>query len=134
MGANKKQSGNVDYYNIINGSISQKVKEGTEDAVSRVNKKGDTVWELQYNSLEGIVTKIEVEESKDFGRFIKVWMKDVDEVMMLNIPFESAYGYGLCYKMPFIDWTKPLELGAFMIYDEKRKKDVGRLKVYSDGS
>jgi hypothetical protein len=84
---------NRTFLSVMNGKIVRRSKEGAEHAVSRVNKKGDTVWELPYDAVKGMITGIKTKEVSGFGKMWSILI-DVEGSDALDvIPCELSLGY-----------------------------------------
>jgi len=97
------------FMSIINGKWAEKVKEGTEGAVERKNKKEETVHEKLYSDVSGIIKSMVIEK-KDFGKQLNVVIDDVGEAFTLSIPVESKYFDAFVNKIACADFTKPVRL------------------------
>lgn len=98
------------YVNIIKGQFALKCNEGTEGASSRENKNGDTVYELLYDQLEGMIKRIELTKGK-YGHRIEI---DIDDVT-LQIGWKDFTPRDRFIKcLPNVDFTKPVKLKVWI--------------------
>ena len=115
---------NKKFYNIIGGKISRKVDANAPGAVSRVNKKNETVYELQYDSMDGFICNIEHKES-DFGIQLIIDIDEDGDVGQLQIPLDSKYSSTFIARLGALD---PVKKTRFLPYDFK-DKDNGKRKM-----
>lgn len=98
MGLNKPRE-KKNYLTVFQGNLVMKVQEGVEDATSRVNKKGDTVWELSYPSVSAQIKEFYIEET-EYGDQLRVFLDDMGDEFLLNIPVESSLFDSFAVKIP----------------------------------
>jgi hypothetical protein len=124
---------NKNYLNITGGKITQKAKEGTPNAISRVNKMGNTVWELHFDALQGQIVNIHLESSNYAEKLWVVTVRDGIDLYYLHLPYSGGVTMGLLNKLPNIDFSKELTIKVFRIFDEAKGKDKDYLVVYQGG-
>ena len=104
MGLSSSSRSSKTYVNIIGGKFAIKTKEGTEGAVSRVNKNKETVWEKIYDSLTGVLLSVKVERNEGLKSYqYTLEVSDVGDMYYVNIPCESRYGDSLATKLPKLE-------------------------------
>ena len=136
MGLNKNNN-NGKFLGITNGKISLRVPEGTEGAVERETKNGDTVYEEYFDSVSGYIVGGGVERKKIGDNTIEqvtVKIKDSDgDHFTLNIPWASRVRDSFIKVLPNLDVSKQVEI---VVFPSKNAKDKGRpvLIVKQDGS
>jgi len=111
MGLNQKS--NDIFLNIHEGQIVCKAKENESGAISRINSRGNTVWEHRYDSISGYIVDISVREYEINGAAAKDWsisIKDNGEIYKLQIPYSSGYSNGFLMAIKNVDFSKPVEL------------------------
>jgi len=126
--------GNKKFLTIVQGRWTLRVPEGTEGAVERVNKVGDTVNELQFSYVDGYVAGGRIKQGQ-FGSTVEIDLQDGDETYLVQIPVPEAGGIGDYFMSfgkacPNIDPTKKLFLG--LGYD--REDDRSFLYLKQDGN
>lgn len=132
MGLGTDQHTSKTYLNIVGGKISMRVKEGTEGAVSRINKNNVTVWEMKYDKLSGRIADINLEDS-DHGKVWVVTIQDGIDYYYLHLPISGRITNGLMHRLPNIDLSQEVTLKVFRIFNEKKQKDQDYLVVYQGG-
>lgn len=132
MGLGHDQHTSKTYLNIVGGKIVKKVKEGTDGAVSRINKKGDEVWELQFDKLTGRIVDINLEPS-EFRDVWSVTIQDGIDYYYLHLPISGRITNGLMHRLPNIDLSQDVILKVFRIFNTTKQKDQDYLVVYQGG-
>lgn len=130
MGLNEKDSGPI-YLACYKGKLTLKSKVPTEKTFTRVNKQGDTVHELQFDSISGLITGLGIKDS-DYGKqlTIKIWDEEIDQDYMVNVPLSSGYSYGIFKRIGNIDFSRILKLKPYNIIDATSEKSG--FVVYQD--
>jgi hypothetical protein len=124
MGLTNSQS-NFTFLSVFNGKLTRKVKEGTEGAVSRENKKGDTVWELTYDNLSGMLIGVEFRDG-DYGKEIHFLVEDGIDVYKLQCPFSSAIAKSFVSRLPNCKLKEPIEIRTG--WDKEKEKGFSYIK------
>lgn len=119
------------HINIIEGTFRVKSSENNPKAESRINKKGDKVWELKYTSLVGFISKIETEET-DYGRKVIFTIKD-DKDYKLNLGYADGLTSNIYKMLPNIDPSKKVN---FVLTRKPDDKGTPRTSIFisQDGS
>lgn len=107
MGLEQRQAGN--FITILGGKLCQRVPEGTEGAVKRVNKLGNTVYEKFYDSFTGRLVDIKVQD----GTYGKTWnfvFVDKEEPYTLQLSYSNSFATALLKILPNIDLTKEMKI------------------------
>jgi len=123
-GASKK------FVTIVGGKWVVKVDEGTEGAVTRENKLGEIVHELQYSYVDGDIAGGRIKQGQ-FGSTVELELVDDGEAYNVQIPVPAIGQIG-DYFMTFgkacrnIDPTKKLFLG--LGFDKDRNHSFLYLK------
>jgi hypothetical protein len=105
MGLENREGGN--FISIFNGKFAQRVQEGTEGAVSRVNKLGKTVSEKFYDNFTGKLVGIETRDSA-YGKQWVFSFKDALDVYHLNLAYSNSFATAFLKMLPNIDLTKEM--------------------------
>ena len=109
---------------IVQGSFRLEVPAGTENAVERINKLGATVNELAFNSLNGKITRFDIEDTK-FGKQIKLCIQD-DKDYYLSLGYADSLTVSIYKMLPNVDPSKgiSLELSRKMGDDGKERTSI----------
>jgi hypothetical protein len=121
------------YLNILGGKITQRVKEGTEGAVSRINKQNKEVWELHFDTLSGRIVDFNLEES-DYGKVWVVTIQSGIDYYYLHLQQSGRITNGLMHRLPNIDLSKEIVIKTFRIFNEDKQRDQDYLVVYQGGT
>lgn len=115
-------AGNV--INIVEGTFRKRVQEGTPNAITRVNKKGDTVYELSFTNLMGFIRKIETVET-EFGKKVNVLFSDYKgkevESVVLTLGYADSLMASIMKMLPNVDPNRKVELRLKRSPDDKGK-------------
>jgi hypothetical protein len=128
MGLDNRQAGN--YITILAGKLCQRVPEGTEGAIKRVNKLGNTVFEKFYDSFTGRLVDIKVQD----GTYGKTWnfvFVDKDEPYILQLSYSNSFATALLKILPNIDLTKEIKVSPSV--KEVDGKNRSTLFINQDG-
>ena len=128
MGLDQRQAGN--YITILGGKLCQRVPAGTEGAVTRVNKIGNTVHEKFYTSFTGKLIDIKVQD----GTYGKTWnlsFVDKEEIYILQLSYSNSFATAFLKMLPNIDLTKELKLSPSV--KEVDGKNKSSLFINQDG-
>jgi hypothetical protein len=124
------------YYNISNGkvvrSFGKTQPEGIK-TVSRVNKNGDTVYELLYDYIEGYIVGAKMDSHDQYGDSIKLTMSGEGMSAELQIKFDSAYGRSFLFKMLSIDLSQELRIVPYAFVSKDTGKNITGLNIYQGG-
>jgi len=130
MALENRSEGN--YITIYDGKFSQRVPEGTEGAVRRINKNGKEVFEKYYDSFTGKLVNI---QTKD-GAYGKSWIfsfVDKGDVYQLQLNYSNSFATQFLKILPNIDLTKEMKVSPSVKIDEAGKKKSS-LFVNQDGN
>lgn len=117
-GLDNRSSEQNTYINVVGGKFAKKVKAETEGAVSRVNKKNETVHELQYNTLADVNLVAINKKDGDYGFQWEVTLKYMDETFILNLPYSGRQTNGIFFRLPNIAINEPMTLKCHMFTDD----------------
>jgi len=107
MALEQRQQGN--FITILNGKFCQRVQEGAEGAVKRVNKIGKTVYEKFYDSFTGRLVGIKVQD----GEYGKTWnfsFQDKGEVYILQLSYSNSFATAFLKQLPNIDLAQEMKV------------------------
>ena len=107
MGLEQRTGGN--YITILGGKFCQRVQEGTEGAIERVNKIGNTVFEKFYDSFTGKLIDIKVQD----GTYGKTWnfiFQDQEDPYTLQLSYSNSFSTAILKMLPNADLTSDMKL------------------------
>jgi len=128
MGLEERDTNN--YITILQGKFCQRVPEGTEGAITRVNKIGNTVHEKFYDSFTGRLIDIKVQD----GTYGKTWnfvFQDKEDPYTLQLSYSNSFSTAFLKMLPNIDLTKDMKLSPSM--KEVDGKNKSALFINQDG-
>lgn len=128
MPLENREGGN--FITILNGKFCQRVPEGTEGAVARVNKLSKTVYEKFYDSFTAKLINIKTQD----GAYGKNWLfvfKDSADVYNLQLSYSNSFATAFLKMLPNIDVTKEMKLSPSI--KEVDGKNKSSLFVNQDG-
>ena len=128
MGLEQRTGGN--YITILGGKLCQRVSEGTEGAVTRVNKIGNTVHEKFYDSFTGKLIDIKVQDG-DYGKTWNFVFKDKEEPYTLQLSYSNSFSTAILKMLPNVDLTKDIKLSPSV--KEIDGKNKSSLFINQDG-
>ncbi len=129
MGLQNYERGN--YITIYQGKFTQNVKEGTQGAITRVNKNGKTVHEKYYDSFTGKLVGIKTQD----GAYGKNWVfsfKDKEDVYLLQLGYSNNYAVSILKMLPNINLD--LEMKVSPKSEEKDGKTQTSLFINQNGN
>lgn len=107
MALENRQEGK--FITILAGKFCQRVPEGTEGAIQRINKIGKVVWEKFYDSFTGKLVDIKVQD----GTYGKTWnfsFQDKGEVYTLQLSYSNSFATAFLKMLPNIDLQKEMKV------------------------
>lgn len=113
------------FYQVYDGSFRTKVREGTPEALERVNKKGVQVFEREVKALFGLIENVALEDS-DFGKQVKITLDANDEGRhpVLSFGVESKDGRDVLRKLPGVDFSKEVRIMPYRFVPEDKNEEV----------
>ena len=134
MGLNQRQGGKTYAKLLSDGSLRVKCDESTEGAKKREYELADgtknTVYELVYDSLTGLITSLEIEEGQ-FGEQMRLTISDNGEEIIVTTGASSNFADDMMKKLPNLDLSKSVELKPYAFTDDKGKSRKG-VSFYQD--
>lgn len=128
----KSSTGTI--YNIIGGKINQKVNESTPGAIKRKNKNNVDVWEIRWDSLNGIIKSFTYKDSDQYGRSILVGIDEGDgAICNLSMSIDSKYYHTFVKRIEVIDLSVNVLLKPYDYDDKQGKRRVG-VVMYQSGN
>jgi hypothetical protein len=119
MGLGTQENGK--YISIVGGRFCIRVQEGSEGAISRVNKLGKTVWEKYYDNFTGKLVGIKTTD----GTYGKQWVfsfQDAGEVYNLQLGYNNSFAKNIIKMLPNADLTKEMKVQPQTKVDDKGVK------------
>ena len=98
-------------FGTFQGKFTIRVAEGTEGAVSRVNKLDKTVHEIQFNRLTGRLVEIN-EKDGDYGLRYHFIIDNGQDKAALETSLNSNLASSIINRLPNLDLTQPFEIVA----------------------
>ena len=125
MGLNTQRESQVYLKVLADGTIREKVVEGTEGCVRREiedqkTKEITVVFEMVHESIDGMIGEITLKEGK-FGDQLMIPMVDGEESFNLALSISQNFGEDFMKKLPNIDKTKPVLINPFSFTSDAGK-------------
>lgn len=129
------------YYSVSMGKIVKSLgKTEPEDMTGiskRVNKNGDTVYEIISDYIAGNLVSAELkappEDKPDWGSQMVLELESNGVRAKVNIPFDSAYGRGFMYISPNIDLEKEVDIEPYKYFSKNKGRDVIGISILQNG-
>ena len=112
MGLGTKSSGGKTYVKTFEAMLVIKTTKDDPEAIKRINKKGDEVYERRYNSLSGFITGIDVVKS-DYGNQLEISLLDGTDSYELTLPAVGGHAFNFYLRMENIDFKKDVEFAMW---------------------
>lgn len=119
MGLEKRAEGN--FITIYAGKLCQRVQEGTEGAITRVNKIGNTVHEKFYDSFVGKLESIQVRD----GSYGKTWnfgFRDNEELYILQLSYSNSFSSAFLKQLPNVDLSQEMKISPSVKEEDGKKR------------
>jgi len=109
-----------------------------EGVTKRVNKKGDTVYEMHLDFIRGFIVgadlKLPPSDHPEYGKTIELKIEAENGAQcVLQIPFDSAYARGFLYSSPNMDLSQPVEIEPYQYFSKKKGRDATGLSLFQNG-
>lgn len=117
------------YLRVFNGNIVQRAQPNEDEAVSRVNKNGDTVWEFQHEAWRGKIVDVQLR----VGNFGKELIIELDDAF-LTVPYSGSHSKGLLYRLPVIEPGRTITFQPYMFEGSDKKMKHGWTILDEDGN
>lgn len=108
MGLGNKEHAN--FISILGGKFCRRVPEGTEGAVTRINKLNKTVHEMFYDNFTGVLTDIRIKESADYGKSWEFVFDVNGEAYIIQVSYSNSYAKAFLKMLPNIDLSQKMTL------------------------
>jgi hypothetical protein len=115
--------GTAMYLSVSGGKLVQAFKTPQDGATPRVNKLGNTVYEIRHGWVSGYINDIATRTHDEFGKFWRVRITDGSENYIIEMPYSSGYANAFLRQVPNIDLGSPVK---FEPADKKEGDKVTR--------
>ena len=108
----ENSSENKTFVSIIDGRFTIRAEKNTPKAKERLNKNGVLVYELQFDTISGMLEKIiEVSTENQYGNFrnFVFIIRDGNELYNVTMPYSSRESKGFLMRLPNVDITKEIK-------------------------
>lgn len=131
------------YFNVTMGkivkSLGKEEPAEMEGVTKRVNKNGDTVYELQMDYLRGFIVGASLElppdEHPEYGKTMQFKVEAENGAQcILQVPFDSAYGRGFLYASPGIKLESPVEFEPYQYFSKKKGREATGMSILQHGT
>lgn len=125
-----QQTGGV-WLNVTRGKLVRKVEEGTEGAISRMNKLGNKVWEKFYSKIVFKIESMNIVEG-EYGKqiFLNTTIGGVKHTISINN--STSYARSFYQQIFNVNLNKYFTFQPYSFEDENGKKRTG-VTLYQDG-
>lgn len=124
LGLSNDVGGESSVLGIMGGAFVQRVSEGTPGAESRVNKKGDKVWELHFHNLNGYLKDIYFEDT-EYGKRT-IFVIDADKQYKLGMSYADGLTATIYKILPNLKPEYPISIKVFL---DKKPNDNGKFNT-----
>lgn len=130
MSREQTNSSDKVYYSVFDQKFRTKVREGTPDAIERINKKGVQVFERESSALFGKIEDVFLEDS-DFGKQIKIVLDKNEDGKHPVIGFgvESKNGRDVLKLLPSVDFSKEVRILPYRFTPEGGSEEISGISI-----
>ena len=137
MGLNQSTKGNRTFVSIVQGQWAQRVTQETPNSVKRIIEKKDgskkEVWELNYDTVDGKITSIEIDETGDFGDQLKINMVDGGEFFTVTLSMAGREAKGFLCVLKNVDLKTNITLAPYNFTSKEDGRQVIGMNIYQGG-
>lgn len=109
------------YIYIVEGKLAMKADSETPNAVKRLNKNKQEVWEQIYPAFTGVLVNIECVKNDKLGSYeYRISLDDFGKSYILTIPTESKYGDQFAIKFMHLKKGKEYKFSPFSFMGEDK--------------
>jgi len=123
MGLDNENSSEI-FLTIFQGMMARRVAEGTPDSKMRIKKGGDEVHELHFDTLNGYLDDIKLEDPPDSNpQWGKSWIfmiEDGNDVFKLRLGAKGREAHAFLARLPKIDFSQPIKIKTYWIEGEDK--------------
>lgn len=121
LGLQTNKSKNNKYLNIYEGTFRLKVDNPTENTVSRVNKNGETVNELVFESVAGNIHDMYIKPT-DYGTKFNMVLNDGESNYYIQLGYADYMALAIYKMLPNVNPHKPVKVSLSRKADETGKE------------
>jgi len=119
MGLSNREGGK--YITILGGKFSVRTNKENPEAIERVNKVGNTVYEVFYDSFTGKIVNIRTRDG-EYGKSWEFDFQDGGEIYTLQLSYSNSYATNILKMLPNIDLSKEMKV------QPSQKMEDGKIK------
>jgi hypothetical protein len=108
MGLGTRENGK--FISIVGGRFCIRVQEGSEGAVSRVNKIGKTVHEKYYDDFTGKLVGLKTTDGGTYGKQWEFSFQDSGDVYKLQLGYTNSFAKNIIKMLPNADLSKEMKV------------------------
>ena len=117
------------YLNCSVGKWREKVDQGTPGSTTRTTEPldgspGQVVTEIVDDYVEGEILDIRKTTHPEFGDKWEVFIQDGQQILVLQIRYDSGYAIAMLCKLPNVDLTRPVMFLPYFFPEEKKARMV----------
>jgi hypothetical protein len=108
----ENSSENRTYVSVIDGKFTIRAEKSTPKAKERQNKNGVLVYELQFDTISGMLENVLDQKTENqYGTFrnIVLIIRDNSELYNVSIPYSSRESKGILMRLPHADLSKQIK-------------------------
>lgn len=128
MALSNSQSTSSIYLSVLGGKICQKVKPETPNAIKRINKSGNEIYELHFSKLSGLLKDVKLKEDATFGNQYEIYLQDADENYVLQIPQSGRVASSFLSRLPNVDRGSYVEISTWAVEEDGKLKQFMTLR------
>jgi hypothetical protein len=113
-----------EYLNCTLGKWRQRVTSDHPRGVLRTTDKGNQVYEIVDDFVTGLLKKIYLEESTEYGDKWCLQVHDGNEILILQVSVNSGYTSALIPKLLNCDLEQPITFSPYFFDEEKKARMV----------
>jgi hypothetical protein len=130
MSSEMKNESNKIYFSVFDQKFRTRVPEGSDDALSRINKLGKQVHEREVSALFGVIEDLAIEDS-DYGKQLKITLDKNDDGKNPVITFgvESKNGRDVLKLLPAVDFSKEVRILPYRFTPDDKDEEVSGISI-----
>jgi len=128
MGLSNREGGK--YITILGGKFSVRTNKENPEAIERVNKVGNTVYEVFYDSFTGKIVNIRTRDG-EYGKSWEFDFQDGGEIYTLQLSYSNSYATNILKMLPNIDLSKEMKVQPSQKMEDGKTKSS--LFISQDG-
>lgn len=132
MGFSNSKSERTTFANIVNGKFAIKANQDNPNAVARVNKKNETVYEILHDKLEAKIVSMKIEKD-DYGKKLVIELEEAADRYTLTLPVESKFFDHFCAKIGNVDRSQLVTIAPYSFIPKGEAQKKSGLNFYQSG-